>query len=283
ECARLALGVSTFDSLAKEQFQLHAYALFITGDIIALEKLLGINGHNAFCPCQGCRIRGFRMESTGGTIYYVPLAEPIECQSGPKQKSWSPDNLPLRTPETNEAAIRAIEEAATKKQKKELICHHVIKKHPVLRCVGSLDHTKCAPWDWMHLFLENNCPNLVKLWTGNFKGLDEGVEEYELSPDDWEQIGQETADAVKDIPASFVRVLANIAQDQSKFTAESWGFWFMYIAPVVLKGRFQNEKYYKHLCDFVDIMKISIQLEITREQVDDLEQKIIQWVREYEE
>jgi hypothetical protein len=135
----------------------------------------------------------------------------------------------------------------------------------------------------MHLFLENLVPNLVTLWTGRYKGLDTGCEDYEIAAEVWEEIGRETAAAVKDIPAAFVRVLGNIATERSNFTVESWGFWFIYLAPILFQNRFQQPKYHEHLCDLVVIMKICLQFTITLDEVDDLEDKIIDWVRHYEE
>jgi hypothetical protein len=35
----------------------------------------------------------------------------------------------------------------------------------------------------MHLFFENVVPNLVKLWSGKFKGLNAGSEDYEIDED----------------------------------------------------------------------------------------------------
>ena len=58
----------------------------------------------------------------------------------------------------------------------------------------------------------------------------------------WIEIGQETAEAVRYIPAGFIRVLGNIANDVSNFTVESWSFWFMYIAPIVLKVSVPKEE-----------------------------------------
>jgi len=134
----------------------------------------------------------------------------------------------------------------------------------------------------MHLFLENIVPTLVNLWTGRFKGLDEGTEEYELAPHIWEEIGEETAATVKDIPAAFVRALGNIASERSSFTAEAWGFWFMHLAPVLLRNRFPRRKYYTHMCKLVSLMKTSIKLEISMEEIDVLEQGFAEWVQEYE-
>ena len=98
----------------------------------------------------------------------------------------------------------------------------------------------------------------------------------------WIEIGQETTEAIKYIPAGFIHVLGNIAHDVSNFTVESWSFWFMYIAPIVLKDRFLKKKYYRHMCTFVNIMKTTIRYEITHKEIDDLEEQIVCWVEKYE-
>ncbi|TFK33524.1 hypothetical protein BDQ12DRAFT_766734, partial [Crucibulum laeve] len=89
------------------------------------------------------------------------------------------------------------------------------------------------------------------LWSGKFKGLDSGMEDYEIPPHIWEYI------------------------------AESWGFWFMYLAPILLEGRFKNAKYHVHLCDLVDIMKTCTQFSITCEEINVVERKIVNWVQTY--
>jgi hypothetical protein len=130
--------------------------------------------------------------------------------------------------------------------------------------------------------MENICPFMVDHWTGKFKHLDAGSGDYEIASEVWDQIGVETAEAVKLIPAAFVRVLPNIATDRVSFTAESWCFWFLYLAPALLKGRFQHVKYYWHLCNFVDIIKTCLRFSITHREIDELEQNIIAWVQDYE-
>lgn len=135
----------------------------------------------------------------------------------------------------------------------------------------------------MHLFLENIVPALVKLWMGKYKGLNVGSGSYEIDEEIWEIIGQETADAVQNIPASFVRSLSNIATARSDYTAEAWCFWIMHLAPILLHNQFSDQKYYQHLCDLVEIMKICLQFEISTAGIDALEAKIHEWVFQYEE
>ncbi|KAF9230680.1 hypothetical protein BU15DRAFT_68994 [Melanogaster broomeanus] len=113
-------------------------------------------------------------------------------------------------------------------------------------------------------------------------GLDTGNGSYEIMPEVWEEIGMETAAAVKDIPSAFVGVLPNIADSRASFTAKSWGFWFMYIAPIILRGRFLCNKYYTHACQLADLMKLSIKLQLTHEELEGLRIGFIDWVDKYE-
>jgi hypothetical protein len=76
----------------------------------------------------------------------------------------------------------------------------------------------------MHIFFENIIPNLIKLWSWKFKGMDSGCEDYKIDDKVWTEIWQETAEAMEDIPSDFCRSLAG---GSSKFTAEAWCFWFV--------------------------------------------------------
>ncbi|KIK77264.1 hypothetical protein PAXRUDRAFT_28837 [Paxillus rubicundulus Ve08.2h10] len=115
--------------------------------------------------------------------------------------------------------------------------------------VGALDYAHCMPWEWFHLLLENIIPNIVNFLTAQFKGLDTGTEDYKITLQVWDEVGKETATTVQHIhiPVSFVRILSNIASDHSHFTAESWCFWFSYLALKLLEDPLPKVKYYKHM------------------------------------
>ena len=134
----------------------------------------------------------------------------------------------------------------------------------------------------MHLLFKNVVKNLIYMWMGKFKGLDARREDYIIPQVIWKEIGKEIVNAVKDIPSAFVQALGNIAEDSSYFTAEGWAFWFMYLAPILLQGRFQKEVYYDHLCKLADIIKICIRFSLKHEEIDALEVHIAAWVKEYE-
>jgi hypothetical protein len=63
----------------------------------------------------------------------------------------------------------------------------------------------------------------------------------------------------------------NINDEQSYYTAEAWAFWFMYLAPFLLKNRL-NDGCFQHMCELVDIMKSCIQFTLQHDEIDALEE-----------
>ncbi|KAI0758366.1 hypothetical protein BD413DRAFT_607663 [Trametes elegans] len=55
----------------------------------------------------------------------------------------------------------------------------------------------------MHLLYENVLKNLMFLWTGNYKGLDAGTEDYGFAPTVWDAIGAASETSGNTIPSSF--------------------------------------------------------------------------------
>jgi hypothetical protein len=280
ELVTLANGVPTYDCVDQELFMLRAYLLYELGDMVAINKILGIRGHNAFAPCRSCHIKGHRNATGGDTNYYVPLNAPRIA--GQENRFWDPAKLPMRSHEDYVDSLKQMANAPNPTAREKIGFDQGLREPPLLRRINSLDFARSVPWDFMHLIMENICPLLVDHWTGKFKHLDAGSGDYEITSDVWDQIGVETAEAVKSIPAAFVRVLPNIATDRSSFTAESWCFWFLYLAPALLKGRFQHNKYYQHLCEFVNIIKTCLRFSITHQEIDELQREIFAWVQDYE-
>jgi hypothetical protein len=274
ECVLLARGVPTFHSIRRQIFDLHAYNLFPQGDIVAIEKLLNIKGHNAIMPCRSCDIIATISPGPDKT-YYVPLTLP-----GGKQM-WNPDRLPLREHGDWAIATRNIDRQSSAKKKNDVAKTYGIKGMPALQRVGSIDYARGVPWDFMHLLFENVVQNLVNLWMGRFKNLDSGVGDYIIPRGVWDEIGDETVSAVKSIPAAFVRSLGNITNEQGIYTAEGWAFWAMYLAPILLKGRL-GSKYYRHFLQLVKILKTSIKFTLSHPEINELEGEIISWVKLYE-
>src|SRR5260370_16160528 len=97
----------------------------------------------------------------------------------------------------------------------------------------------------MHLMFENHFKNKIHMWSGNYKGLSSGREDYEIEMAVWEQIGHETLGSVPFIPSTFSCTLPNIAMELRYYTAEDLCFWLLHIGPYILKNRLRH-KYYKH-------------------------------------
>ena len=157
-----------------------------------------------------------------------------------------------------------------------------IKGVPALSYLKSLSFPLSFPYDFMHLIWENTIPNLILLWTGEFKGLDEGVEDYQFSPKVWEAIGTATAAAGSTIPSAFCTRPPNIVINKSACTAESWSFWALFIGPVLLRRRFSHGKYYQHFIKLVTLLNICLQFEITADEIETLREGFIKWVEDYE-
>lgn len=272
ECVLLAKGVKTFHAIKQQLFLLRAYHVFPHGDMIAVEKLLNIKGHNGITPCRGCKIKAIRGL---GKTYYVPLT------SYDGKQLCDPCNLPLRVHSDWASATSEIALQPTKAKKNKVAQVHGIKGMPAVGRVGSINFARGMPWDFMHLLFENVVKNLVNLWMGRFKGLDNGNEAYIIPAAVWAHIGEETVSAIRDIPAAFVRSLGNIADEQAGYTAEGWAFWSMYLGPILLKGRLRSP-YYEHFLKLTKILKTCIKFSLSLDEIDELEDEIAAWVLLYE-
>jgi hypothetical protein len=280
ERVQLAYGIQTYNAIDCCHFDMRAYVIIGHGDLVAIAKMLGIKGHNGYSPCRSCKTKGVRDITEMGKTYYIPLRTPaIPHQTRPHA---DPRNLARRRHSDFHQVLQQIEAAVSEGAKKQIAIYHGIREAPAITRVKSINYARSIAWDWMHLFCENVFPNMFRLWSNRFGGLKNGNFDYVIPNETWQVIGLETAEAVKNIPAAFVRVLGNIAVDRSNFTAESWAFWFIYVAPIVLKNRFPHKKYYKHMCALANIAKMSLKYEITYEEIDELEEQIVSWVEKYE-
>ncbi|KAF9521993.1 hypothetical protein CPB83DRAFT_733743, partial [Crepidotus variabilis] len=230
ETATLAHGVPTHDCTTDSDFDLHAYQIK---------------------PCRGCNIKAVRDpdNKAANKTYYVPLMLPN------RTATRDPTNLQMRNHGNWAEVDRKIRSATTVKGKAQIAKQSGLKGIPsVGRGVESLDYAQGVPRDYMHLLYLNVAKNLIHLWMGNFKGLDETPGPYVLTSNIWAKIGEETEKSVASIPSAFVRSLGNIHTDQGHYTAEGWSYWFMFLGPILLENRLPTV-YYKHYCKLVKVMK----------------------------
>ncbi|KZT40326.1 hypothetical protein SISSUDRAFT_983480 [Sistotremastrum suecicum HHB10207 ss-3] len=247
----LAVGVIAYDAVDDCAFTLRAHAAYGMGDIPAVVKgFLRMKGHNAFCPCRDCYITGISMiaaddparigRQRGNQTIYIPCEQPTNY---PNPLSFDPRNLPLRTHDAFIREALAVDGAQTQQTSDALARQYGINGTPLLSTLSSFSFPDSFPTDFMHL-LENILKNMISLWTGDFKGLDQGTGNYVISQDDWTDIGILTANSKASLPSSFGRALPNIHTDRSYFTAEAYIVWFTMLAPILLRDRFPDAKYY---------------------------------------
>jgi len=144
------------------------------------------------------------------------------------------------------------------------------------------DMAQSVPHGFMHMVYINQFKVLIKLWHGEFKGLDSGTSHYIIPHAIWKTISIETRQAVKTIPASFVRSIPNITADFHSFTAEDNMFWLTWLAPYLLAGRLP-EPYYSHMLKIIKIIKICTGFSMTRAELMAVSTDLYQWHLEYED
>lgn len=285
EFMRLQHGVRAFDVLADEFFLLRAYLLLVFGDIPAMSMVMRMTGHNGFSPCRMCKILGVRMPNSTNNIYYVPLdrsQHPDVADSESAIAVYDATALPLRTEELMLQQAREVRDASSKTEKGRLSKRYGVKGVSILSYLKSLSFPLSFPYDFMHLIWENLIPNLVLFWTGEFKGLDEGIEEYQLQPKVWQAIGSAIAAAGSTIPSVFGARPRDPATHASSYSAEAWSFWTLYLGPVLLRRRFRKQRYYSHFIELVKLLQICLQFEITTEEIQIVRDGFIKWVEDYE-
>ncbi|KAF9003708.1 hypothetical protein BDZ89DRAFT_967483 [Hymenopellis radicata] len=280
---QLAKGVRAFDVSTGEVFALHAYLMLVFGDIPAVSLASRMTGHNGVRPCRLCNING--VQEPDGRTYYVPLdrsRHPDVLADPSRVKRYDPLNLPLRTEDEFKRQADEVQFASTETRSKELATKYGIKGRSIFFNLSSIIFPLSFPYDFMHLIYENVMKNLALLWTGQFKGMDMGTGECEFKEKVWEEIGAATARCGPHIPSAFSANPPNVADDKQATTADSWSFWMLHLAPVLLENRFPRPIYYKHFIDLVDIVELCLQYEISREDIRKIRTGCKDWVLEYE-
>ncbi|KAI0366258.1 hypothetical protein BV20DRAFT_1037123 [Pilatotrama ljubarskyi] len=103
---------------------------------------------------------------------------------------------------------------------------------------------------------ENVIKNLMNLWSGHYKGLNEGSEGL------WP---------------------LNMASNKMSWMAELRSLWTLYVAPIVLCGRLSRLEYYEHFIELIRLVKFCLQFKLTAEEIASIESGFVKWVRDYKE
>ena len=277
ELIQLEVGVLAFDAISKSNFLLHAYLILAFGDIPAMSLIMRMKGQNGISPCRICEIKGVRFESR---THYVPLRRDNIPRADPLR--YDPSHLPIRTHEKLMEQASEVEMAPNNVTHERLAKKYGIKGIPILSSISSISFPSSFPLDFMHLIWENLIPNLIEFWTGTFKDLDHEDKDYFIEPHIWNGIGAATAACAATIPAAFGAAVPNIAEKRFQMSAEMYSNWTLFIAPVVLRGRFKKPQYYKHFMRLVEILNLCLSFEISDAMLNQIDKGFCRWVEEYE-
>lgn len=278
ELLKLEAGVAAYDVTSDSMFLLRAFLILVFGDMPAVAKLMRMKGHNGKSPCRTCDITGIRIPNSDSPIHYVPLYRSHNSD----QPSYDPLHLGQRTHDRFLSQAREVELAPSTAQSERLATRYGINGVPILSRLASISLPRSMPHDFMHLVWENLIPNLLKLWTGTFKGINTGSEDYQLPHTIQEAIAAAASASGSTIPAAFSCRIPNFVTARYSFTAEAWSFWALFLGPVLLRGRFKNEKFYNHFVKLVRLLHICLQWSISADEIEVLRHGFAEWVVEYE-
>lgn len=191
-------------------------------------------------------------------------------------------NLPKRNQQQIIFQGRQVMRAPTNAKREELSKRYGINGVPVLSKLSSLSFPDSFPYEFMHLVFENLLKNLANLWTGDFKGMDQGRGSYELPKTVLEVIGEAKSESGDTIPSAFAARPRSFTDERTNMTADMWSFWGQYLGPVLLKRRFTHEKYYTHYIKLVRIIRTCLQFHYTRNDRIWIQKGINEWVVEFE-
>lgn len=286
ELLRLEVGVHAYDTLSTEFFVLCAYLILVFGDIPAMSMVMRMKEHNGATPCWMCSISAIRVPGSHAPTHYVLLdrhRHPDVQASDDAIRAYDPAALPTRTHDEFLCRAREVQFADSEAASKRLAKRYGIKGIPALSVLSSLSFPGSFPYDFMHLLWENIIKKLMNLWSDQYKELNKGTETYQFPAHIWEEIGAASAASGSTILYIFGARPPNVASDKMSWSAELRLFWFLYGAPVVLRGRFTRPKYYEHLVELVRLIKLCLQFDISDEDIVSIESGFIKWVKDYEE
>ena len=269
ELFQLATGVRAYDALSGSRFLLRAFLLIVFGDFPAVSMLMKMKGVNGISPCRSCKIK----------------AEPIPSDNNRTGTYYVPPSVHLaglgRSHQELMAQAELVDTASTKAEAEELSRQYGVKGRSILSKVNSLSFPQSFPFDFMHIAWENIMKTLITLWTDDYKGLNEGSRKHRIEKAAWKEIGARGAAASLAIPSSFGPRIPNIFEKGSFMTADMWSFWTQFLAPVLLRGSFEDPECYSHFIDLVHLFGLCLQRDISAADVDTIRSGFIDWVSRY--
>ena len=232
-------------------------------------------------PCHKCNVSVVRDTlSTGqrSKACYIPLTIP-----GEREHCLVTDILSnLRSHEQFKETYHCLDTAANEAKQKRIWRETGISHVCLFSLLPYFDMARAVPHGFMHTMYINQFKALIKLWRGDFKGLDSGNSNYVISGPIWHIVGIEMKRTVKTIPAAFICSIPNIDSDFNSFTAEDSGFWLTWLVPYLLADHLPDP-YYSHLLKIIKIIKTCTGFRMSKAELKDLGTELYKWHLEYKE
>ena len=137
-----------------------------------------------------------------------------------------------------------------------------IKGTPILSEIDSLCFPQSFSPDFMHMAWENIMSTVTTLWSGNYKGLDEGTQKYHIEKAAWKEAGSCGAATSLTIPLMYGPWILDISEKGSYMMANMWSFWTQFLVPILLQDLFKDPKCYEHFIHLVYLFGVCLQCEI---------------------
>lgn len=233
---------------------LHAYVLQFTTDMPAGDKLLNMTGHNGARPNRDRDFTGVRH----GSHYYFPPVDPrtklrLFSIRGPPTAPRSATTLAAGA-----AAVHSTRASGRSRASIQALTMRLGVKSHSLWFAPTLDDQRRyphlsywwevgpvgAPYDPMHLILQNVVPLLWRLFSGDYGALGgDAPEAYVMSPADAQAASAEIAAARRTVPLSQARSLRNIATRNGSYKAVDWMVFVLSTREAVLFDRLPPDIY----------------------------------------
>lgn len=217
----MAAGNDSVSLWGSDDFHtLLAFVVQVTADMPGGDKDLNATGHNGRCPNRYRDFHGVYC----GSHYYFPPTHP---SSGEMLFSVSSPTISRRESGSFRAHAAEVEKAQIYKRSARYIvelgkqtgvkgpsllftpCQQDQSKYPTLKCIRDLGPI-LAPYDAMHLNLQNVVPFLWKLFSGKIAIQADEDEPYYMPSVDAIAVGHEIGAAKATVPVSQARALRDV-------------------------------------------------------------------------
>ena len=190
ELFQLTTGVEAYNTLSHSHFDLHAFLLLVFGDFPAVSMLMKMKGANGIPPCWLCKPSAVLMGSgDGNCTYYIPPSINLTSLGQSHEELM--------------AQVELMDKASTKAEAEVLSKKFRVKGRSILSNINSLSFPQSFPPNFMHIAWENIVKTLVTLWSGDYKGLDEGCHKYHIDKVVWKEVGARGMASNSTIPLTF--------------------------------------------------------------------------------